>query len=488
MSKRTKIIAAVVVLLVLAGVSGFFLMRSQGTGPTIKTAAVSETDLGVTVAASGKVQAGVRADVYAPTAGTLAEVYVVDGATVKAGDKLAVMDTAPLELQVAQAVAGLAQASAALDNVGAQGGSPADIAAAKANVAATKAAYTAAKAAAGNVSSQAPSTADLRAARAAESAAHAAYDGANAAYQAARQAYGSTSPTTTVAATQSKQAYAGWLSAISSLTKLKSTNLKPAKSQANAGVAQANAAHLAAVAQLKMAQAADPASQREAAEAAVASAAEAVSVAKCILDDATLSAPLDGVVFFNALGTPGADGKMPQAMRGSAVAPGAAPFSIVDLEGATFTAEVDEADIDRLKVGMKATVTLDAFAGEEIKTTVVRIMAAAQPTATGGTVFPVELALSGTGKRILIGMKGDTTIDVSSISGALTIPLEALFNENGENFVYKVVDDKLDKTTLTVGATTDTEVEVLKGLSADDVVALSGPTQYSDGMAVRVEN
>jgi len=50
------------------------------------------------------------------------------------------------------------------------------------------------------------------------------------------------------------------------------------------------------------------------------------------------------------------------------------------------------------------------------------------------------------------------------------------------------VDTKLVKTTITVGATTDTEVEVLKGLEAGDVVALSGPTQYTDGMTVRVKN
>jgi hypothetical protein len=43
------------------------------------------------------------------------------------------------------------------------------------------------------------------------------------------------------------------------------------------------------------------------------------------------------------------------------------------------------------------------------------------------------------------------------------------------------------KTDITVGATTDTQVEVVKGLSAGDVVALSGSTQYTDGMSVRVK-
>lgn len=487
-SKRTKIIAAVVVLLAVAGAAAFFFMRSQGTGPEIDTATVSETNLGVTVSASGKVQAGARADVYPPTVGTLAEVYVTDGAQVKAGDKLAVMDTAPMEVQLAQAEAGLAQARSAQNNVGAQAVSSSDIAAAKANVAASKAAWEAAKKAAGNVSAQGPSSADIAAAKAAESAALMTYNNAKAAYDAAYAMYGSTSPTTTVAAAQKQQAYAGYLSAQSTVDKLESTTVSPAQAQADAGAAQAYAGYLAAVSQLKKSQAADPASQKSAAAAAVSSAAQAVALAQANLDNATLVAPLDGIVFFNAVGTPGADGKIPQASAGSAVAPQSAPFSVVNLNGATFTAEVDEADIDRLEVGMKATVTLDAFAGKDFKTTVVRIKSAAQPTATGGTVFPVEIAMTDTGKNVLIGMKGDATIEVSSIPSAITIPLEALFNENGQNFVYKVVSNKLVRTDLTVGATTDVEVEVLKGLKAGDVVALSGPTQYTDGMTVRVKN
>ena len=131
----------------------------------------------------------------------------------------------------------------------------------------------------------------------------------------------------------------------------------------------------------------------------------------------------------------------------------------------TFTAEVDEADIDRVKLGMTADVTLDAFPGETFKTTVVHINPAAQPTATGGTIFQVELAhdrhrqddpARHEGRRDDPGLGGQ---------GALTIPVEALFNQNGQNFVYKVVNDKLVKTNITVGATTDTDVEVLSGLS-----------------------
>ncbi len=486
MSKRTKIIIGVVVLLVVGGVAASFALRAGGGGPQIKTATVSQTELGVTVSASGKIQAGSRADVYPPTAGTIARVFVSDGATVTAGQRLAKMDTGPLELAVQQAKAGLSQAQAAYDNIDAQNVSSGDIAAAEANVKAAKSAWDSAKKAADAVAG--PTDGQLDAAEASKDAAESAYDDATAAYDAALLAYGSTSPTTAVALTAKKSAYAGYLSAKSTYDSLAATDMDPAQAAADAGASSAYAAYKAAEAALTKARVADPASSKSAARAAVTSAAKALEVARNNLEAATLRAPIDGTVFFNASGTPGSDGKTPLPAAGSAVAPQAAPFSVVDLGGSTFIAEVDEADIDRVRVAMEADVTLDSFPGETFATKVTHINSAAQPTATGGTIFPVELAMTDTGKNILIGMKGDATIKVSSIPSALTIPLEALFNENGTNFVYKVENGKLVKTTITIGAQTDTEVEVIEGLKKDEVVALASPTTYTDGMAVTVKN
>jgi multidrug efflux pump subunit AcrA (membrane-fusion protein) len=84
-------------------------------------------------------------------------------------------------------------------------------------------------------------------------------------------------------------------------------------------------------------------------------------------------------------------------------------------------------------------------------------------------------------------MKGDATIQVSAVASALTIPVEALFNENGQNYVFKLQGTTLKQTNITVGATTDTSVEVLSGLADGDTVALAGATTYTDGMTVRTK-
>lgn len=419
MSRTVKAIVAAVLLVSMVGATGC------SSGATISTATATKTSLKVTVSASGNISAGDRADIYPPAAGTLAVVYVKNAQTVRAGQRLAKMETGPLQAQVKQAQAAIEQAEASLETIQQQTPSCADVKAAQAGVDAAQAQYDAAKTALSYAKKPPPPTP-------------------------------SNPASVTAAGIAYKQARAALLSAKASLKKVKRGQ--------------------------------DVGEQTDAANAQVASAQAALDVAKQNLSDATLVAPMDGTVFMNPVGVAGADGTAPLPSAGVGVAPQAAPFSVVRLGTSVFTAQVDEADIDRVKLGMTAQVTLDAFPGETFDTTVVHINPAAQPTATGGTIFEVDLAMNDTGKTILLGMKGDATIQVSAVTGALTIPVEALFNQNGQNFVYKVENGKLVQTNITVGATTDTSVEVLQGLSEGDVVANAGATQYTNGMAVKVKN
>lgn len=447
MSRTVKIIVAVALLAVVAGAAYYFLSRSSGSGPEIKTATADKLSLKVTVAASGKISAGDRADVYPPTTGTLLAVYVKDGQRVKAGQKLAKLDTIPLNAAVAQAGSGVQQAEAA--------------------VVAAKAGVQQAEAGVEILDNSVPSRLDVDAADAGVAAARATYNNAKSAYNVA--VAGSNPTSIALAYADMKTAKAGYVSAQATAKKVRqSRTVGEQRESADAAVGNANEAV-------------------DAANCALNAAAAALDVAQANLDNATLIAPMDGTVFLNPLGAAGANGKMPLPSQGAAVSPAMAPFSVVHLGTSTFTAEVDEADIDRVKLGMLADVTLDAFPGQTLKTTVIHINPAAQPTATGGTIFQVELSITDTDKTILLGMKGDATIQVSAVEGALTIPVEALFNQNGQNYVYKVVDGKLVQTNITVGATTDTQIEVVSGLKDGDTVALAGSTQYSDGMAVRTQ-
>jgi HlyD family secretion protein len=490
-SSRGKVIAAVVALAVVGVAAAAIAFGATRQAVEVETVVVEERDLAVTVTASGRVESNVRADVFPPSAGLLAEVRVTDGQRVMRGTVLAVMDTGPFEIAVAQAEAGLAQAEAGLASVDDQAPTSAEVAAARAATDAAWAAYRSAQAAAGAVSSQGPSAADLEAAAAATRAAKTAYDQASSAYESLKAVYDAM-PTPenlanlNAAETARDQARAAYFGAQATERQLRSVDLSSQQSAADAGVDQAHAAYLGAKAQQEKLEGLDLSPQRRAARAAVEQAREGLALAEDNLAKAELIAPIDGVVLFNALGTPLSDGTVPKAAVNAGVAPQAAPFTIVQLDAVRFTAEVDEVDVDLVDEGMSATVRLDAFADRSFETTVSEIRPAATLTPTGGTVFPVYLRLSGLDAKVLLGMKGDATIEVSRVEGVTTVPVEALFDEAGETFVYVIENNRLVRTRVQIGTLTETAVELLSGVSPGDEVALSSATEFEDGMSVRV--
>lgn len=419
---KGKIIAGVVALVVIGAVVAGVYFSSAASATSVTVAKVTSETLAVTVTASGKVEAASKADVYPPAAGLLARVDVADGDTVKAGQTLARMDPAPFQLQVKQARAGLKGAKAQLDAV--NKGVPAAI--------------------------------DKSAADAGVKAAQVAYDSARGAYEAFFALFGSDPSQEATLANLDvarKQAYAGLQSAKSGRSKLTTA--------AKVSLAKASA------------------------RSAVDSANYALHVAEETLDKATLTAPMDGVVVFNAVGAPGTDGTLPKAAEGAAVAPGSAPFTVVDLADLNFNAQVDEADVAKVEPGMAAKVALDSFAVTTFPGKVKAIRSTAVQTTTGGIAFPVLVSVDSTDNKLLLGMSGSVDIEVSAVKGALTVPIEAILDDGGKKFVFLIKNDKASKVEVTTGALTDTRAEIISGVSAGDTVATSNLTALTDGMTVR---
>jgi HlyD family secretion protein len=426
---RGRIIAAVVALVVVGAIVAGVVLSAQSGVPQVTVAKATKETLGDVVTASGKIEAATKGDVYPPTTGILASVDVVDGAKVKAGQVIASLDTEPLELQVQQAVAGLRGAQAQLDAV--NRGVPAAI--------------------------------DKSAASAGVNAAQAGYDAANSVYLSFLSAFNS-APTTVQPSMEATL-----------------TQFKIAKLNAYAGLQQARSG------QNKLSVASRIAAARASANAAVNSADFALDFARSNLEKATLTAPIDGTVIFAPLGAPGADGSVPKAAVGAPVSPAAAAFVVVALGDVNFNAQVDEADIDKIKGTMKAKVSLDAFPSETFDGTVEVIRSTAIQTTTGGIAFPVLVKIDPKGKNLLLGMSGSVDVEVNAVSGALTVPIEAILDESGKKFVFVIDAGKAIKTEVTTGALTDTRAEIVKGLTEGQSVATNKLSELKDGAAVRTQ-
>lgn len=498
MSKRGKIAAAIGALVVVGAVAAV-LVSTGSRGTPVEVAEATRGDLTVTVAASGSVSAHTKADVYPPTAGVLASIEVTEGQRVTAGQVIAVMDTAPIEAQLAQAEAAyqgaLAQRAAAARTVP----SAQDRAAAQAAVDAAWSAYQAALAQyqAAQAGLGAPTASDLANAQAAVAVAEALADAADAAYESFHTNVYLPAPEPRDPALESalaaltlarEQAAANLVTAQQTLAALQAAaDNEAAIAAARVAKDQAYAAYLGAVSQRdQLAKAASVSAALASADAAVEAAEKAKDLAAGTLEKATLKAPIDGVVVFNTLSGAILGGPVIKATAGSSVSPAAAPFSVVAFDELTFTAQVDEADIDKVEAGMPAVVTLDALPDVEFETTVDRVEQQSVLTPTGGTAFPVTMRLRAGTDRLLLGMNGSVEIKVETIPDTVTVPVEAILEEADATYVYVVRDGRAHYQQVTVGRLTDTRAQVLSGVAEGEQVVVSGVSGLEDGAPVKV--
>jgi HlyD family secretion protein len=153
------------------------------------------------------------------------------------------------------------------------------------------------------------------------------------------------------------------------------------------------------------------------------------------------------------------------------------------LDRVKVTVYVDERDLGRVKRGMPVRITWDAFPGKEWKGVVDKL--AEQVVARGSReVGEVECVIENPGHELVPGSNVNVDIRSESVNNALTIPKEALRNENGHEGVYTLEGDKLKWRDVKLGIDNTTRAQVVSGLAEGDPVALITDKTLKNEMAV----
>ncbi len=159
--------------------------------------------------------------------------------------------------------------------------------------------------------------------------------------------------------------------------------------------------------------------------------------------------------------------------------PGQGIISLPDLsimESHTF---VNEVDVSKVKVGQKVKVKLDAFQDTVFNGEVVNVARLGKQKDNQSTikVFDVFVEIKGVSEILKPGMTASNNIIIEEIEDQLFIPHEALFEKDGEFFVYKKDGSSFDKEVVTIGKKSDDFVIIKSGLKAGDVVSLRDPNE-----------
>ncbi len=155
-------------------------------------------------------------------------------------------------------------------------------------------------------------------------------------------------------------------------------------------------------------------------------------------------------------------------------------FTVAELATLKLQGNVSQDDVVRLSVGDKVSVTVDALPSSSYAG---RIQQVGPIAAATGQYFPVVVSLKNDG-RLLAGMTAKASFTTTGGDGVL-IPLNAVAgNEDGHADIFVMADGTAHKRQVALGPRNDKDVQVISGLTAGELVAVSNVSALLDGMEV----
>jgi multidrug efflux pump subunit AcrA (membrane-fusion protein) len=187
-----------------------------------------------------------------------------------------------------------------------------------------------------------------------------------------------------------------------------------------------------------------------------------------------ITAPKDGIALYPESSTNNNDETKPVS-SGSEVKSGQVVLSIGNLCGYKVFVQVDEININQIKVGQLAEVTGPAFPGILLKGQVTRVEAQATASSSGDLPqFPVTVEVSNTNPAdqslIHVGMTAKVAIEIPR-TNVLLIPIDAVFQQDGASMVkIKDAQGALHDVPVITGSTSMNTVEIKQGVKAGDTI------------------
>jgi len=197
-----------------------------------------------------------------------------------------------------------------------------------------------------------------------------------------------------------------------------------------------------------------------------------LNLAKVALSKTVLPAPFRGTILTTSV------------EQGEMTSPGGAVVAMADVSRMYVEAELDEADLGRVALGMPAEVSLDAFPNQHLAGKLSEIAPSVTRDTRGSRsiAFQVEIAPD---PKLYVGMTANVDLTVATRDNVLWVPANAVVGRGTDRSVYVVENGIARKRRIDVGISTWEGVEVKGGLSAgDEVIVTLSSADLADGVRV----
>jgi RND family efflux transporter MFP subunit len=221
------------------------------------------------------------------------------------------------------------------------------------------------------------------------------------------------------------------------------------------------------------------------AKAALSAAEAQVQIAEVDLDNTIIRAPFDGTV----LSKNAEVGEIVAPFASSASSKGSV-VTLADMSSLEVEADVNEANINRVKTGQPCEIILDAYPTVRYRARVKKIVPTADRSRATVLTRVEFLELD---DKVLPEMSARINFFVDEqpeeqTATALVIPKDALTSRDGQTVAFRITGEIAHLVPVRVGRELGGFTEVISGLSDGDRVILSPPGKLTDGQKVSLSN
>lgn len=148
-------------------------------------------------------------------------------------------------------------------------------------------------------------------------------------------------------------------------------------------------------------------------------------------------------------------------------------MSVTPQDTISISITIDELDVLSVSLGQEARVTIDAVPGKEYIGTVTEINTSGTSNSGGNSKYTAVVTMDRT-ENLIDGMNASTLITIRTTDNVLTLPVEALYEEQGRTIVYtgydKELKNLLNPVEVETGVSDGQKVEIASGLKEGDTV------------------
>jgi membrane fusion protein (multidrug efflux system) len=197
----------------------------------------------------------------------------------------------------------------------------------------------------------------------------------------------------------------------------------------------------------------------------------AFDLAQLNLDYTAIRAPISGVVSAREIKV------------GNMVLANTNIFRITHFNPLLAVLHIPERELDKLRIGQKASLNVDALQSQEFFGQVLRISPVVN--SESGTI-KVTVEVDDPTNQLKAGMFARINIIYDTRTSVLMVPKEAVMVEDLESAVYVIRDSLAFRQVVETGYSDKTHIEIVTGLVVSDTVVTAGQTSLKDSALVEV--